>query len=56
MKTAKELRELRRKWVCGPPPMSHEAAVMAQIVIDELVEECFQLRELCAKLKKGDGW
>jgi len=50
MKTAKELRELRRKWVCGPPPTSHEAAVMAQIAIDDLVEECFQLHKLCVRL------
>lgn len=44
--TAEELRELRRKWVTGAPPRTRGAGVQAQLVIDDLIGECFLLREV----------
>lgn len=53
MKAAAELRALRRKWVEGAPPTSHNAAVEAQLVISDLISECFALREELRQERTG---
>ena len=49
---AEKLRMLRRVWVEGPPPMSHRRAVEAQLVISDLIAECFRLRLTLQQLRQ----
>ena len=55
MMTAEELLALRRKWVAGAFPTIGDAQAAAALVIDDLIEECFALRNALRSREEGHG-